>query len=183
MTKRTDTAIATVRDLAQQGATDATIAATLAVNVRTILRWRKHAGIPAGWAGPVRTAPCGTPSRYESGCHCQPCTDANNARWRAYTARKRAAAPAGPRSNQRWTADEDLVALDPSRTVVERAQALGRSYAAVTLRLQALRGTRGAPRNGARTDAEPASVSELGPTSERAAESIVSQAHYGRMDA
>ena len=71
MTKRTDTAIATVRDLAQQGHDDTTIANHLGVSARTVLRWRKHAGIPAGWTGPVPTARCGTPSRYESGSAAQ----------------------------------------------------------------------------------------------------------------
>lgn len=59
----------------------------LRVNARTIQRWRAHYEIPSQWE-PVR-APHGTASRYQSGCRCDRCTEANTAVCREYRRKRR----------------------------------------------------------------------------------------------
>lgn len=61
----------------EAGLSDVEIAETLDVSPRTVLRWRKAAGLPSRW---TPTPPAhGTEARYRRGCRCKPCTAANTA--------------------------------------------------------------------------------------------------------
>lgn len=61
-------------NLARAGKTDGEIASELGVSSRTVLRWRKAAGVPAGWTPPEATH--GKKATYNRGCRCAPCTEA-----------------------------------------------------------------------------------------------------------
>ena len=63
--------------LVDAGLSDPQIADLVGVSSRTVLRWRKQAGLPSRW---TPTPPAhGTEARYRRGCRCRPCTAANTA--------------------------------------------------------------------------------------------------------
>lgn len=82
-----------------QGATNEQLAALLGVTDRTIARYRRA---NPGLNDAIKTARAsyfeenrvghGTCTRYNSGCHCAPCTEAHRLRHADYMARKRIAA-------------------------------------------------------------------------------------------
>lgn len=138
--KRTDAALAVVREAVQQGRTDRDIARQLGVSDRTILRWRQAAGIPTAWTGTPLTADHGTPGRHARGCRCDVCRLAHNARMRDYMLSMRALTPPGPRHRQPWTDEDDAILTDTTRgSITDRALILGRSYAAANVRLVKIR--------------------------------------------
>ena len=126
-----------LRDLVMAGYSDTEIAARLGVSPRTVLRWRKRAGLPSMWTPWV--APCGTPAAYRRGCRCQPCKAAHaeqQARTEAvYAALTRRAG----RAYEPWSAEDDAIVQDTTLTVVQRAQRLERTYEACVQRLTVLR--------------------------------------------
>ena len=63
--------------LVTAGLSDPQLADHYGVTARTVLRWRKRAGLPSHW---TPTPPAhGTDARYRRGCRCKPCTAANTA--------------------------------------------------------------------------------------------------------
>lgn len=80
--------------LVAAGLSDPEIADAFGVSSRTILRWRKSAGLRSQWAPELQ--PCGTPGAYRRGCHCTDCRAANATAHRAWVRR---------RAYARWAAD------------------------------------------------------------------------------
>lgn len=128
---------ADLRDFVKAGYSDTEIADKLGVSARTVLRWRKRAGLPSMWTPYV--APCGTESAYSRGCRCLDCRRAHadaQARTRAvYAALTRRAL----RGYETWSAEDDTVLLEGPGTLAERAQRLHRTYEACRQRLALLR--------------------------------------------
>ena len=127
-------AIAHVAILADAGASDSDIADVVGVAPRTVLRWRKAAGIPSAWT-PPRPAH-GRPGRYARGCRCNPCLAAHARRMALWRAAQQQRSTYAPRWGLRWTPDEDAVLLDLGVTAARR---LGRTYSACANRLDRLR--------------------------------------------
>lgn len=73
-------------DLVAEGLSDPEIAAVVGVTARTVLRWRKSAGLASRWT-PITPAH-GTEARYRRGCRCKPCTAANTATCARYRKRR-----------------------------------------------------------------------------------------------
>ncbi len=121
---------------ADAGLSDSQIAQMYGVSARTVLRWRQAAGIPSSWQ-PERY-PCGTRAAFRRGCRCAECRASLRPHNLAKIASMTAQAPAGERSGQRWTAEDDAVLMGPG-TLVERARQLGRSYIACLNRIGDLR--------------------------------------------
>ena len=76
MTKSAD-ARTKAMSLYQSGLTDAQVAELVGVAQGTVFRWRKAAGIPRNPS--VSKAAHGTRTKYNAGCRCSDCRDANSA--------------------------------------------------------------------------------------------------------
>jgi uncharacterized protein YjcR len=73
-----------LRDLVAAGYSDAQIADRIGVSARSVRRWRRRDGLRSQWA--PQDPQHGTRSRYNKGCRCDPCKEANS----AYSAHVRA---------------------------------------------------------------------------------------------
>lgn len=118
-----------VREYAARGLSDAQIGVRLGVHARTVLRWRAAAGIPSAWT----PHPTGHGlSGYKRGCRCETCRAANAASARAAYAALQARHQTAPRHRERWTEAEDQTVTRLPASAA--AEALGRTYAAITAR-------------------------------------------------
>ena len=66
------------RKLSNDGLSNREIAAALSVSEDTVLRYRRRLGLPSTWARPEPEH--GTDARYQRGCHCVLCRQANTTR-------------------------------------------------------------------------------------------------------
>lgn len=73
---------------------------------------------------------------YTAGCHCTTCDESSRA---DRTRRQQATIPTATAHGRSWTAEEDAMVLDESRTLTEIAVELGRTYRAVEGRRYKLR--------------------------------------------
>lgn len=116
--------------LVAAGLSDREIGEALDVSARTVLRWRKRAGLPSQWE---RAEPRhGGQTRYRPPyrCRCAACVVGNRDRTREEVRRANKRTALAPRYGARWTPDEDrVILLTPSN--VAAALALGRTYSAV----------------------------------------------------
>jgi len=127
-----------LRDLVMAGYSDTEIADRLGVSPRTVLRWRKRAGLPSMWA--PQLVPCGTTTAgYRRGCRCQPCRDVHAAAQARTEAVYAALTRRAGRAYEPWSAEDDAIVQDTTLTVVQRAQRLERTYEACVQRLTVLR--------------------------------------------
>lgn len=85
--------VARTLELAAAGASDTTIATTIGVSARTVIRIRQRHNVPSSWK--PNSAGCGSSGRYRAGCRCTTCRAGNTDRLRAAKAERYARREAG----------------------------------------------------------------------------------------
>jgi hypothetical protein len=117
--------------------------------------YRKRAGIAPGWVKPpnaLQRGEHGTDLAWTQGCDCPECRAAHTARQKATMERLAERTAGGARQRDPWEPWEDELLLAPRENgqTVDLAVYLGRSYSAITQRLQRLRRVAAATNDQAR---------------------------------